>query len=259
DFPVTTGAFQPQAKGRGNAFVTKLNANGDGLVYSTYFGGSAFESPRAVVVDDDGSAYLTGSTLSSDFPTTPGAFQTTFHNTVSPGTDAFVAKFSGDGRLVYSTFLGGSGVDQGEGIAVDTAGQALVTGYTYSPDFPATSGTPSGTLDAFLVKLSAGGDRLKLSRYLGGSGWNSGEAVALDAAGNIFVAGSTRSADFPVTPGAYQSTLRSRSCSYSLGGPSASALPPQDIFIIKMNREGDTILLSTLVGGDCASALDAIA
>ncbi len=266
DFPVTTGAFQPQIQGQTNAFITKLNASGDGLVYSTYLGGNAFDLPRAVAVDGDGSAYLTGSTVSTDFPTTSAAFQTAFHGTAGLFySDAFVAKFSGDGRLIYSTFVGGSGFEGGNSIVVDAEGQALVTGSTSSPDFPVTFGTQSGGVDAFLVKLSAGGERLLLSRYLGGSATDSGEAVAIDSDGNIFVAGWTQSTDFPVTPGAYQSTLRSRSCSYSLGcapgciGPSSGALSPQDIFITKLDRDGDTTLFSTLAGGDCASTPKALA
>ena len=140
------------------------------LVYSTYLGGSGDEVGRGIAVDGAGSAYVTGNTSSTDFPTTAGAAQTTF----AGGTDAFVTKLDATGSgLVYSTYLGGSGSDIGHGIAVDGAGSAYVTGITESTDFPTTAGaaqtTLAGVVDAFVTKLNATGSGLIYSTYLGGS------------------------------------------------------------------------------------------
>ncbi|TMG77585.1 MAG: hypothetical protein E6H80_00750 [Betaproteobacteria bacterium] len=150
DFPTTMGAFQSIYGGNNDAFVTKLNPIGSGLVYSTYLGGTGGERGGGIAVDANGNAYVTGSTWSLDFPTTPGAFQPNFRG---GDFDAFVAKFNPDGSLlVYSTYLGGSNGDYGNGIAVNAAGNAYVTGDTgpnietrnCSPctnDFPTTPGT----------------------------------------------------------------------------------------------------------------------
>src|SRR5262249_30731285 len=151
------------------AFVAKLNAAGYALVYATYLGGD--DAGFDIAVDGAGNAYVTGNTDSSDFPTTPGAFQP------GPGGsfgDAFVAKLSAAGdALVYSTYLGGSDADTGDGIAVDGAGNAYITGSTDSSDFPATPGAFQAGLrgfsDAYVAKLSAAGDALVYATYLGGS------------------------------------------------------------------------------------------
>ena len=139
DFPTTTGAFQTTyGGGNGDAFVTKLNPTGTALVYSTYLGGTGNDYGYGIAVDTAGNAYVTGYTASTDFPTTPGAFQTTYGG---GNDDAFVTKLNPTGTaLVYSTYLGGTDSDIGNGIAVDTAGNAYVTGYTASTDFPTTPG-----------------------------------------------------------------------------------------------------------------------
>ena len=147
DFPTTAGAFQTTFGGFGDAFVTELNPTGSGLVYSTYLGGSDDDEGYGIAVDTSGNAYVTGYTHSSDFPTTAGAFQTTYGG----DRDAFVTKLNPTGSgLVYSTYLGGSDCDFGVGIAVDTSGNAYVTGITFSSDFPTTAGAFQTTL---------GGDR----------------------------------------------------------------------------------------------------
>ena len=175
NFPTTTGAFQT-AYGGGDydAFVTKLNATGTGLVYSTYFGGSGYDQGNGIAVDSAGNAYVTGFTASSNFPTTTGAFQTAYGGGSS---DAFVTKLNATGTgLVYSTYLGGSGGDAGTGIAVDSSGNAYVTGNTNSSNFPATTGafqaTFGGYNDAFVTKLNATGTGLVYSTYFGGSGYD---------------------------------------------------------------------------------------
>jgi len=216
NFPTTIGAFQPTLAGSMNAFVTKLNALGTGLVYSTYLGGSAGDSGVGIAVDTASSAYVTGSTHSSDFPTTAGAFEATFVGAFG-AEDAFVTKLNSTGSaLVYSTYLGGTGQDHGQSIAVDSSGNAYVTGVTESTNFPTTPGafqtTIGGSLqDAFVTKLNPLGTGLVYSSYLGGSGANdSGNGIAVDtlASPNAYVAGSTDSADFPVTPGAFQTALQ---------------------------------------------------
>src|SRR5207245_880879 len=154
------GAFDTAFNGGGDAFVTKLDTAGTALVYSTFLGGGDFDAGYGIAVDAAGNAYVTGRTDSANFPTTMGAFDTTFHG--GPA-DTFVTKLNGAGTaLVYSTFLGGSSEDEGQGIAVDVAGNAYVTGSTASADFPATPGAfdttfNGGGFDAFVTKLNAAG------------------------------------------------------------------------------------------------------
>jgi hypothetical protein len=210
NFPTTPGAFQPTySLGRGcsplcpHAFVTKLNASGSGLVYSTYLQGTDdFDPGSGIAVDASGDAYVTGSTLSLDFPTTSGAFQTT----LGGGVDAYVTKLNPAGSaLVYSTYLGGSGFDVGSAIAVDASGNTYVTGGTIG-GFPITPGAfqtafPGGELDAFVSKLNASGSALVYSTYLGGSGTGDvGRGIAVDPSENAYVTGRTESSDFPTTP-----------------------------------------------------------
>ena len=214
DFPTTPGAFQTAYGGTFDAFVTKLNSTGTGLVYSTYLGGTGDERGRGITVDAADNAYVTGWTYSIDFPTTPGAFQTVNQGTV---WDAFVTRLNATGNaLVYSTYLGGSGTagDNGWAIAVDSSGCAYVVGITDSNNFPTTPGhfqmTASGLNglnDAFVTKLNPTGSALRYSHYLGGAGGDSGHGIALDAAGNAYVVGYTSSNNFPTTPGAFQTAF----------------------------------------------------
>jgi beta-propeller repeat-containing protein len=245
-FP-TVNAFQPNfAGGNNDAFVTKIDSSGSSLLYSTYLGGGKVingteDWGEAIAVDSAGSAYVTGYTYSPDFPVTIGALDTS-----RAGLDAFVTKFTPDGTaLVYSTFLGGAGREQGQGIAVDANGNAYVTGITESFDSPFTSayeGFPvtggafqtRGSFDAFVSKLNPKGSALVYSTYLGGSadvdrGW----AIALDDAGNACVTGDTASTNFPVT-NAIQATLG--------GGPT-------DAFVTKLNASGSGLIYSTFLGG----------
>jgi uncharacterized protein (TIGR03437 family) len=206
----TPGSFQTSTGGGDDVVVTKLNASGTGLVYSTYLGGSGSDRGNGIALDALGNAYVTGITASTNFPVTPGAFQTSFPG-VSP--HGFVTKLNATGdALIYSTYLAGDGGisnnEQANGIAVDFAGSAYVTGLTSSISFPITSdgfgnSTP-GALKAFATKFSVAGDRLVYSTYLAGSNQDVGYAIAVDALGNAYVAGYSASADFPVTPGAFQ-------------------------------------------------------
>src|SRR5437773_7790597 len=188
-----------------DAFVTKINAAGTALVYSTYLGGSNQDEGVGIAVDAAGAAYLTGLTQSADFTAGCTAPCTVLNGTLSGDKDAFVTKINAAGTaLVYSTYLGGSGGEVGVGIAVDAAGAAYVTGFTESADFTAgctapctvLNGTLGGFRDAFVTKLNAAGMGLVYSTYLGGSSDDVGLGIAVDAAGAAYVTGSTHSTDF---------------------------------------------------------------
>jgi hypothetical protein len=233
NFPTTAGAFQPTSGGS-SAFVTKLNATGAALVYSTYLGGGGIDRGFGIAVDAAGNAYVTGDTGSTDFPTTAGAFQTTLLGIA----DAFVTKLNATGAaLVYSTYLGGSDIDRGFGIAVDADGNAHVTGFSGSSDFPTTAGAFQQTSrddDAFLTKLDPTGAALVYSTYLGGSGGDAGRGIAVDAAGNTYVTGETDSRDFPTTGGAFQPIFV---------GSDFNA------FVTKLDPTGAALVYSTYLGG----------
>jgi hypothetical protein len=217
NFPTTQGALQPASGGASDAFVAKVDSAGARLIFSTYLGGSSFDRGVAIGVDSTGNAYVTGDTASLDFPATSGAFQTackvdTMGNCLG---DAFVAKISPDGAgLAYSTYLGGVGIDRGNGLAIDSAGHAYVAGYTGSDDFPilnaiqsAFGGGPCGSStcpDGFVTELDPGGTALVYSTYLGGNAGDESRAIALDSSGNAVVTGQTSSPTFPVTMGVVQ-------------------------------------------------------
>jgi hypothetical protein len=243
DFPTTPGAFQTvcQAEGRQSVFVTKLNAAGSGLLYSTCLGWVS--TGLGVAIDASGNAYVTGESQ-GDLPTTPGAFQTTFKGGSYYQTDAFVSKLNAAGSaLVYSTYLGGTGDDNGSGIAVDASGSAYVTGRTDSYNFPITPGTFQTTCcGAFVTKLNPSGSALVYSTYLGGSGEDSGSGVAIDSGGSAYVTGWTSSSDFPTTPGAFQTTYGGR-------GLCGRAVPCGDAFVSKLNSTGSALVYSTYLGG----------
>jgi hypothetical protein len=206
DFPTTAGAFDTSYNGNGDAFVTKLDPLGSGLAYSTYLGGSQADQGH-IAVDSQGAAYITGSTDSTDFPTTTGAFDTTYNG----NRDTFVTKLDPLGlTLAYSTYLGGSNSDEGVGIAVDSLGAAYVTGFTSSTDFPTTAGASdtSGDAngDAFATKVDPPSSSLAYSTYLGGSSFDLGLGVAIDSLGDAFITGFTFSTDFPTTAGAFDTS-----------------------------------------------------
>ena len=207
-FPTTSNAYQTAIAGSGDAFVSKLSADGSTLVYSTFLGGSGYDGGRGIALDTKGNAYVTGYTRSTAFPITVGALQTGLNGT----EDAFVTKLNKDGSgLEYSTYLGGSANDAGYGIAVGANGYAYITGYTQSPDFPTTTDAIQ-TINAsgrtvFVTALDAKGARLAYSTYLGGSNGDGGYGIAVDSNGNAYVTGYTNSTDFPTTAGASQTSL----------------------------------------------------
>ena len=207
DFP-SVNAAQGHIAGGQDAFVARLSADGSTPLFSTYLGGSGGslsypESGQGIALDAQGNAYVAGVTSSANFPLL-GALQSSLRG----WTDAFVSKLSGSGTLVYSTYLGGTGMEYGNAIAVDAGGSTFVTGYTLSSDLPvinALQSAPGGDYDAFVAKLNASGSTLAYLSYLGGNGSDTGTALALDTAGNLYVAGWTLSTNFPLL-NAYQST-----------------------------------------------------
>ncbi|HKG96471.1 MAG TPA: SBBP repeat-containing protein, partial [Pyrinomonadaceae bacterium] len=208
DFPMTAGAFDTTFNGFSDAFVTKLNVTGSALVYSTFIGGSNNDRGNGIAVDTAGSAYVVGATLSPNFPTTVGAFDTTHNGDL----DVFVTKLnpSGSAPLVYSTYVGGSAIDFGRDIAVDTSGSVYVTGPTFSPNFPTTvdafDTTWNNSADPFVTKLNPFGSALVYSTFLGGTATDEGNAIAVDTSGNAYVTGRTLAADFPTTVAAFDTT-----------------------------------------------------
>jgi hypothetical protein len=249
DFPTTAHAFQGSLRGRGNAFVTELNPAGNGLVYSTYVGGSAFDDAYAIAVDASGDAYIAGMTNSTDFPLVH-PFQSTNYASANGSTTstAFVAKLNAQGTaLDYSSYLGGSGGESATGIAVDSTGDAYVTGETESTDFPTVNAYQSTNRDveglggpsAFVTKINSAGTALVYSTYLGGSGGGSAgdgaNAIAVDAAGDAYVTGYTGSTDFP-TVSAVQETNNA--------APGA-----WNAFVSEFNTSGNQLLFSTYLGG----------
>jgi aldose sugar dehydrogenase len=206
NFPVSGAVFSANA-GLADIFVTKIDATGANIVYSTYVGGSGLDRADGIALDNSGNAYVVGRVDSSsiNFPTTPGAFATSYRG---GDFDGVVFKLNALGNaLVYSTYLGGEENDSTEGVAVDSNGNAYVTGGTKSIGFPtsvnAYQGTRAGDTDAFLTKINSAGSGLLYSTYLGGSGTDRGSGVAIDANGNAYLAGFTGSADFP-TENAFQ-------------------------------------------------------
>jgi hypothetical protein len=295
DFPATPGAYQTTNKSvaaghGGTAFVAKFNPAGTALVYATYLGGTGQaaytppygsygpygEAASAIAIDPSGNAYVTGVTFSKDFPVTPGAFQTVNKSAGKGEGSAFVAKLNAAGdALDYATYLGGTAAitcfsyefpflgQAGLAIAVDGAGDAYVAGDTTAPDFPVTAGalqpkyaaTSLGGTNGFVSKLNPTGTALIYSTYLGGSGSGAecyvkgdyAAAISLDNSGDAYVAGTTASANFSVTPGAYQTVNHA-----------ADTLYGTNAFVAKLNPAGSAALFSTFLGGsklDGASAM----
>ena len=259
NFPTNPNGARFGPGGGSDVFVTKFNAEGNQLIYSTYLGGSSNENfyddlafpgttYGGIALDSQGSAYVTGSTRSADFPSTAGAYQ----KTLKGQSDTFVTKLNPAGNaLLYSTFLGQNGVnaaDGGQGIAVDFLGQAYVTGFDYSSGLPVNgfSGHAAGC-DAYIAKLNPAGSGLIYSTYFGGDSCNSGWNIAIDKNQNAFVSGETSSTNFPTTVGAFDTTCGTDGqCNDTGLGRIA------DFFITKVDTKltGPTSLIySTYLGG----------
>jgi hypothetical protein len=266
--PTTPGAYDPTDNGSYDGYVLKVNRSGTDLVYGTYLGsgdrGDFFEDDDrsfAIAVDERGSAYVTGETKSTEFPTTPGAYAPTIDPRFNiRRQDAFVTKLRPDGSsLAFSTYVGGDDVDEGKGIAVDQKGDVYVTGRTNSPAFPTTPGAFDRTYnglgptqhirdDAFLAKFDASGSSLVYSTYLGGDDIDEGVGVAVDVHGRAYVAGHTRSDPFPTTPDAFDRRL-GFGCGQVLF----------DGFVAQFDAMGSALLYSTLLGGECNDQVGGIA
>jgi hypothetical protein len=275
DFPVTSLAYQtkpkiPASLGGSAVFISKLNATGTGLVYSTYLGGSGWggngDSGASIALDSENNAYLTGYTFSSDFPVTTGAYTSASSIPNLGYPNLFITKLNPSGTtLVYSATIGPG---HGQGIAIDSAGDAFVAGETVFGSYPTTTGAyQSKTAGAFyngfntpnvvITKLNPTGTSLMYSTFLGGSGYttyasgdffagDSGNAIAVDQAGNAYVTGNTSSSNFPVTAGAFQT-------SYD-GAQAATLINTPNAFVSKLNAAGSALVYSTYLGGTGAPA-----
>jgi hypothetical protein len=254
NFP-SKNPLQASRHGVADCFITKINAAGTAIVYSTFLGGKGSESAQSIAVDANGNAYVAGITGSTDFPV-----KNAFQSTLKSDPDAFVAKLNASGNtLVYSTYLGGSRVDRAWGIAVDASGSAYVSGETNSgywkavndfvTDFPlknpldsilGTSYWGGANYDAFVTKFSPDGKSLVYSTFLGGDMWEERPRIAVDNAGNAYVVGTTASFDFPVK-NFYQGSLKpDPSYNYPFG---------IDVFLTKINAAGSQLVYSTYLGG----------
>jgi hypothetical protein len=237
NFP-TQSPMQGASGGQKDVFITKINAAGTALIYSTYLGGSGSEEAHGLALDSSNNAYVTGYTSSSNFP-----LQSPIQGALSPrAINAFVAKLNAAGSaLVYSTYLGGSMIDNANAIAVDSTGAAYVAGYTYSSNFPTVAAlqptllSSSGT-NAFLTKINPAGTALVYSTYLGGSGADAAYGVAVDSSFNAYVAGGTSSKNFP-TANALQNAN------------AGAAQQTDDAFVAKVNAAGSALVFSTYYGG----------
>jgi hypothetical protein len=245
DFPVTEDVLPSNSSHYYDIFVCKLSPEGSTLLFSDLLGGRDWDIIRGMALDAQGDVYLTGDTHSKDFPTTEGAFQTTWKG---PYWSAFVCKVDmTDRRLAFSTFLTGNGDDTGQDIAVDDDGYMYVTGEAGSRDFPIQGSVPQadragGQFDAFISKLAPDGSALVFSTFLGGDDDDRGTGIALDGQGHIYVCGGTKSTDFPTTSRAYQQDHRGN----------------WEGFLAKMEPSGASYSYVTLLGGsswDWATAL----
>jgi YVTN family beta-propeller protein len=238
DFPTTPGALDDTVDGEIESFITKLNPTGTALIYSTLLGGNDYDFGQELDIDEAGFVYATGTTSSTDFPISSNAVDQ--QNELG---EAYVVKLNPDGtELIYATYLGGAIGDSAFDIAVDGQGNAYVAGRTISPDFPVTEGAFDTTYDGgegFVAKLSPDASSLIYATFIGGSLSDQVQAIALDGAGNAFLAGDTASPDFPVTAGAFD-----ESCTECGPSPTYS-----DVFVSKLAADGSSLIYSSYLGG----------
>ena len=235
DYPTVLGSYDVSHNGYKDIFITKLSTTGSGLEYSTFMGGSGTESATQIAVDTNGNAYLTGYTESSNFPTTSLAYEVTNKG----GSDVFVTILnSSGGTLDYSTYIGGSSDDRGNAIAFDSIGNIYITGFTESANYPTISSsfdiTHNGLGDVFVTKFDPYyGYVLSYSTFLGGTGFDNGTSIALDANGNVFVTGYTESSNYPTKFGSYDRTFNG----------------VWDVFVTELDAIGSNLIYSTFIGG----------
>jgi uncharacterized repeat protein (TIGR01451 family) len=226
-----------------DAFIAKLNAQGNAVIYSSYLGGDGNDSGKAIAVDSNGNAYIAGTT-SGNFPVL-NAIQSMFGGGMQ---DAFAVKVDAAGALSYSTYLGGTGIDFASGIAVDSNGNAVIVGYTEGLGFPTVSSLQpniGGGIDVFITKINPQGSAFVYSTFLGGAGADYAQAVAVDTGGNAYVTGETTSTNFPIA-NAYQASPGGAGTGYSG-------------FVTKLDASGHTLLYSTYLGGPGSSPLGTLA
>lgn len=238
DFDITAGAFQSSIAGDWDIFVSKLNADGTDLIYSTYIGGSGSDFAVSNAVDANNNLYITGYTTSTNYITTAGAFQTINNG----GVDGFITKLNASGTaLIYSTYIGGNNGDYSRAIAIDTSNNAYITGNTNSNNFVTSNGAfqngYNGLDDIFVCKLNESGNALIYSSYIGTFNNEYGSSIAIDNSGNAYITGWAHFG-FITTPGAFQSTI---------GGGS-------DAIVVKLNSLGTALIYSTFIGGSGADA-----
>jgi hypothetical protein len=245
DFPVTPSALQPMFGGAspfldlGDAFVVRLNATGSSLLAASYLGGVFDDIAEAVAVDALGNATIAGWTSSSDFPTSPGAFQPTFAGPAAVQTDGFVCRVDAAAQTVQmSTFLGGVSGEQLLGVDIDaTSGDVVTAGWTLGVDYPVTPNalrpTSSGGIDAVVTRLNAAGTTAVFSTYLGGISEDAAQTVRFAANGSVWVGGFTNSQNYPAT----------------LNAPQNAVAGASDGFVSHINAIGQSLIFSTLLGG----------
>lgn len=228
DFPVSSPLIGKKS-GYYDIFITKIDPEGNSIVYSTFFGGNGNDYGYAVASDPWGNAYITGYTESTDFPT-----KNPIQKSNSGGRDVFVAKINSDGSsIIFSTYLGGSENDYGYGIAVDREGNTYITGSTYSSNFPVKNPLSgySGFYDIFVTKINQDGSSLVYSTYFGGSNNDYCYGIAVDPSGNVYLTGATYSSDFPT-----KNPIKDKSGLW-------------DAFLVKLSHDGKNVVLSTYLGG----------
>jgi len=236
DFPIAGPPIQTTNAGADDGFIAKLDSNGAVLDYSTFIGGSSGDLVTGIALDSSNNAYVSGITVSSDFPTTTGAFQTTEPSTT--GDNGFVAAIKADGSAkIYSTYLGGSGTNDALAIAADSAGEAYVTGDTNSSTFPVLNATQAtlkaaGATNVFITKLQANGSGLLFSTYYGGTLDDAGTGIAIDSFNDVYVTGRTLSSDYPTNGTPFQSSLSGTS----------------DAFVTELSNTGSPVYSSFLGG-----------
>lgn len=240
DFPTTVGAFDRTYGGRLDAFVTELNVSGSALVFSTFLGGIDRDRGEEIVLDPAGAPVVAGHTFGTDFPTTPGAYDTSF----AGESDAYVTKLRPSGKaLAYSTYFGGTATERGLGLALDGSGAPILTGLTSSVDFPATANgydtTHNGNWDGYVARFNASATKLRYASYLGGSKNELGWKVAPDGANGAWVVGSTGSSNYPTTPDGDRT--------YNGG--------TDDGFVAHLDLTGPTLLFSSYLGGQNADVV----
>lgn len=259
ELPVTSGCYDDTHNGFSDSFVCVLNAEGSDLLYATYLGGSDFDQGNGIAIDQDNNVYITGVTLSEDFPTTPGCYdnKSDGENISSPSFkyEIFISKLNANcSELIYSTYIGGNLSDQAYAIAIDSDLNVIITGITQSLDYPVTDGcyddSPGLRGDMIITKLNHNGTDLVFSTYFGGDDpkWENGNDVVVDSSGNIYITGETNSEEFPTTPGCFQDVFMGGGGGHGMG----------DCFVVVMDPNGQ-LSYSTYIGGAGEDFSEAIA